>query len=70
MNKKQRTAENKKKKENRPVIKRDAHGKTWTGCQTNETRKEMNDRFQVGDFTAKKTGRHGACQGIKDAVNS
>ena len=52
MNKKQRTALNKKKKAERPVIPRASHGKVWKGVATHETRQHHQQRTQSGDMSS------------------
>ena len=51
MNKKQRTALNKKKKAERPVIPRASHGKVWKGIATHETRRDHQQRNQLNDMS-------------------
>ena len=46
MNKKQRTAFNKKKKEERPPIERIYAGKNWVGAYTHETAHQREVRYQ------------------------
>ena len=55
MNKKQRTALNKKKKADRPVIERSSHGVVHKGTATHESRQSIQQRRDSGNLSKKES---------------